>query len=129
MTAPAAPASTKTVPDGKNDTIFGKILRKEVPCKFIYEDDMSVAFHDIAKQAPTHVIIIPKKHIPQLSKATDADAPVLGHLLLVANRLAKELKLDDGFRIVINDGKHAGQTVFHLHVHLLAGRAMGWPPG
>lgn len=111
------------------DTIFGKIIRKEIPCKFIYEDDKSVAFHDISAQAPIHFLVIPKKTIPQLSKATDEDEALLGHLMLVAKKVAVEQGLEDGFRIVINDGKNGAQSVYHLHLHVLGGRQMKWPPG
>jgi len=112
-----------------SDTIFGKILRKEIPCKFIYEDDSVVAFHDINKQAPVHVIVIPRKPIAQLSKAKEEDEKLLGHLMFAAAKVAKQLELADGFRIVINDGKNGGQSVYHLHVHVLGGRQMEWPPG
>lgn len=111
------------------DTIFGKILRKEIPCKFIYEDDKCVAFHDINGQAPVHFLVIPRKPIAQLSKAEDQDEELLGHLMIVARKLAKQEGLDDGFRLVVNDGKHGAQSVFHLHLHVLGGRQMQWPPG
>ncbi|XP_058798341.1 adenosine 5'-monophosphoramidase HINT1 [Phymastichus coffea] len=111
------------------DTIFGKILRKEIPCKFIYEDDRCVAFHDISAQAPTHFLVIPRKPIPQLSKACDEDENLLGHLMNVAQKVAKQEGLDNGFRLVINDGKDGAQSVFHLHLHVLGGRQMQWPPG
>ncbi|XP_055609335.1 adenosine 5'-monophosphoramidase HINT1 [Uranotaenia lowii] len=111
------------------DTIFGKILRKEIPCNFIYEDDKCVAFHDISAQAPTHFLVIPRKAIPQLSKATDEDEALLGHLMLVGKKVAAQLGLDDGFRVVINDGKNGAQSVYHLHLHFLGGRQMKWPPG
>ncbi|KAK0158149.1 hypothetical protein PV328_009188 [Microctonus aethiopoides] len=111
------------------DTIFGKILRKEIPCKFIYEDDQCVAFHDLNPQAPTHFLVIPRKPISQLSKSEDDDKLVLGHLMLVAQKVAKEQGLDKGFRLVINDGKEGAQSVYHLHLHVLGGRQMQWPPG
>ncbi|KAH8337557.1 hypothetical protein KR074_003621, partial [Drosophila pseudoananassae] len=111
------------------DTIFGKILRKEIPCKFIHEDDKCVAFHDVAPQAPTHFLVIPRKPIAQLSLAEDGDADLLGHLMLVGRKVAKELGLAEGYRVVINNGKHGAQSVYHLHLHFLGGRQMQWPPG
>lgn len=111
------------------DTIFGKILRKEIPCNFIYEDDQCVAFHDINAQAPVHFLVIPRKPIPQLSRAEDGDEALLGHLMIVARKLAKKEGLDRGFRLVINDGQHGAQSVYHLHLHVLGGRQMQWPPG
>ncbi|XP_076632708.1 histidine triad nucleotide binding protein 1 [Colletes latitarsis] len=111
------------------DTIFGKILRKEIPCNFIYEDDQCVAFEDINGQAPVHFLVIPRKPIPQLSKAQDEDEALLGHLMIVARKVAKLQNLDDGFRLVINDGKDGAQSVYHLHLHVLGGRQMKWPPG
>ncbi|KDR19216.1 histidine triad nucleotide-binding protein 1 [Zootermopsis nevadensis] len=111
------------------DTIFGKILRKEIPCSFIYEDDQCVAFNDVNPQAPTHFLVIPRKPIPQLSRSEDVDEQLLGHLLIVARKLAKDLGLGNGFRLVVNDGPDGCQSVYHLHVHVLAGRQLGWPPG
>ncbi|KAL1513284.1 hypothetical protein ABEB36_002709 [Hypothenemus hampei] len=111
------------------DTIFGKILRKEIPCKFIYEDDQCVAFDDVNPQAPVHFLVIPRKPIAQLSKAEDSDEALLGHLLIVARKIAKQRNLDKGFRIVINDGPIGAQSVYHLHIHVLSGRQMQWPPG
>ncbi|XP_051157293.1 adenosine 5'-monophosphoramidase HINT1 [Leptopilina boulardi] len=113
----------------QEDTIFGKILRKEIPCNFIYEDDQCVAFHDVNKQAPTHFLVIPRKPISQLSKAEDNDEAVLGHLMNVARKVAAKEGLEDGFRLVINDGKNGAQSVYHLHLHVLGGRQMQWPPG
>ncbi|XP_017783018.1 PREDICTED: histidine triad nucleotide-binding protein 1 [Nicrophorus vespilloides] len=114
-------------PDG--DTIFGKILRKEIPCTFIYEDDLCVAFDDVNPQAPVHFLVIPKKPIAQLSKAEDEDGSLLGHLLLTARKVAEKRNLKDGFRIVINDGSIGAQSVYHLHIHVLSGRQLQWPPG
>ena len=110
------------------DTIFGKIARGEVPAKIVYEDDRALAFHDVNPQAPTHLLVIPRKPIERLSAAEDADAPLLGHLLMVANRVAADAGLAD-FRLVVNNGAGAGQAVFHLHLHVLGGRPLGWPPG
>ncbi|KPJ10876.1 Histidine triad nucleotide-binding protein 1 [Papilio machaon] len=112
------------------DTIFGKILRKEIPAKFVYEDDQCVAFHDVNPQAPTHILVIPRKPIPQLSKASDEDEQLLGHLMIAARKIAAQEGLgDSGFRIVINDGKNGAQSVYHLHLHILGGRQLRWPPG
>lgn len=96
------------------------ILRGEIPCEFVYEDDQCVAFHDIEKQASTHILIIPRKHINRVSYAEKEDKELLGHLLYVASRIAEQEKLE-GFRLLVNNGSAAGQTVFHLHVHLLGG--------
>eukprot|EP00468_Gymnochlora_sp_CCMP2014_P007537 CAMPEP_0167761484 /NCGR_PEP_ID=MMETSP0110_2-20121227/12201_1 /TAXON_ID=629695 /ORGANISM="Gymnochlora sp., Strain CCMP2014" /LENGTH=167 /DNA_ID=CAMNT_0007648179 /DNA_START=71 /DNA_END=574 /DNA_ORIENTATION=- len=112
-----------------NPTIFGKILRKEIPADVVYEDDRCLAFRDINPAAPTHILIIPKKLIPKLSEAEEEDEAVLGHLLLTAQKIAKSEGLDEGFRTVINTDKHGCQTVFHLHVHLIGGKQLGWPPG
>mmetsp|Transcript_21776 Transcript_21776/g.30769 ORF Transcript_21776/g.30769 Transcript_21776/m.30769 type:complete len:119 (-) Transcript_21776:125-481(-) len=113
----------------QNDTIFGKIIRKEIPAKIAYEDDICLAFHDVAPQAPVHVLLIPKKYIDQIENATDDDAALMGHLMLTARKVAKELGLEKGYRIIINNGSDGGQTVFHLHIHIMGGRAMSWPPG
>ena len=110
------------------DSVFGKIARGELRADLVYQDDLAIAFRDIAPQAPTHILVIPRRPIERLSAATDADTELLGHLLQVARKVAKEQRLSD-FRLVVNDGADAGQTVFHLHVHLLAGRPFDWPPG
>uniref|UniRef100_A0A1L8EGS2 Putative zinc-binding protein of the histidine triad hit family n=2 Tax=Haematobia irritans TaxID=7368 RepID=A0A1L8EGS2_HAEIR len=111
------------------DTIFGKILRKEIPCNFIYEDDKCVAFHDVNAQAPTHFLVIPRKPIAMLSQATEEDEALLGHLMVVGSKVAKDLGLEQGYRVVINNGKDGAQSVYHLHLHFLGGRQMKWPPG
>ncbi|KAL8559975.1 Histidine triad nucleotide-binding protein 1 [Nucella lapillus] len=111
------------------DTIFGKIVRKEIPAHIVYEDDQCIAFDDVSPQAPTHFLVVPKKPIQQLSKAEDCDEALLGHLLLVAKKVAKDKGLDKGFRTVINDGVDGGQSVYHIHIHVLGGRQLGWPPG
>lgn len=111
------------------DTIFGKIVRKEIPCEFIYEDDQCVAFNDLSPQAPVHFLVIPKKPISRLSEAEDADEQLLGHLVLAAKKVAKQQGLNDGYRLVINDGPMGGQSVYHIHIHVMSGRQMGWPPG
>ena len=110
-------------------TLFQKIADKEIPAKLIHEDALCVAFYDIAPQAPTHVLIVPRKAIPRVAEATVEDQAILGHLLLVAGQLSRQLGLAKGFRVVINNGPDGGETVPHLHVHLLGGRALDWPPG
>ena len=109
-------------------TIFSKILSGELPSDTAYEDEQCIAFRDIAAQAPSHILVIPRKPIARLSEAEEIDGPLLGHLMLVAARVAKSEGLSDS-RLVINDGAGAGQTVFHLHVHVLGGRTLAWPPG
>jgi len=111
------------------DTIFGKIIRGELPATIIHDDDRCLAFRDVAPQAPVHVLVIPKKPIPSLADATADDEPLLGHLVLVATGLARSLGLADGYRLVVNCGRDGGQSVDHLHVHLLGGRPLAWPPG
>jgi histidine triad (HIT) family protein len=112
------------------DNIFQKIIDRKIPAKIAYEDEKCLAFHDINPQAPVHVLIIPKtKIIATHSDLTEADRDLLGHLHLAAVKLAKELGIDNGYRIVINCKEPAGQTVPHLHLHLLGGRDMRWPPG
>jgi len=104
------------------DTIFGKIIAGEIPSDFIYEDEHCVAINDIAPQAPVHVLVIPKKAIPRLVDAGQEDQALLGHLLLAAGKIAEQLGVQDAFRLIINNGEGAGQTVFHLHLHIIAGR-------
>jgi histidine triad (HIT) family protein len=111
------------------DNLFKKIIDRQIPAKIIHEDDRCLAFHDVNPQAPVHVLIIPRKVIPTHAEITDADRELLGHLHLVAARLAEQLNIDDGYRIVVNCKERAGQTVPHLHLHLLGGREMHWPPG
>ena len=110
-------------------TIFKKIIDKEIPADILYEDDFCIAFNDINPQAPIHILIIPKKEIPQLSLSDDNDSELLGKLLIAANKISEDHVTKDAFRIVINNGAKAGQSVFHLHLHLLAGRPLAWPPG
>ena len=110
-------------------TIFQKIIDREIPAKIEHEDDQCIVLHDIQPQAPVHLLIVPKQPIARISAATAADEPVLGHLLYVANVVAQKLQLAEGFRLVINNGPHACESVPHLHVHLLAKRQMTWPPG
>lgn len=113
-------------------TIFEKIITREIPAPLLYEDDFCVAFNDGKPQAPIHVLIVPKKVIPRVGEAVAADQATLGALLLAAGKVADQLGIKDtskGFRLVINHGKNAGESVPHLHVHMLAGRELGWPPG
>ena len=110
-------------------TLFEKIINKEIPAEILYEDDISIVIKDINPQAPTHLLIIPKKVIPKLSDANQEDQKILGHLMLVAGKMSQQLKLDDTFRLIVNNGAKAGQSVFHLHLHLMSGRALNWPPG
>lgn len=113
-------------------TIFQKIVDREIPAPLVYEDDLVAAFNDIAPQAPVHVLIVPKKLIPRVGEATPEDQATLGALLLAAGKIAQKLGIQEttqGFRLVINHGRDAGETVPHLHVHLLAGRPLEWPPG
>lgn len=110
-------------------TLFQKIMDGEIPGQLEYEDDLCVALRDIDPQAPTHLLIIPRKPIPRVGEATAEDQATLGHLLLTAAELARKLNLENGFRIIINNGSDGGETVPHLHVHLLGGRPLNWPPG
>ena len=113
-----------------HDTIFSKIIRREIPATIVFENDNVLAFRDINPQAPIHVLIIPKKPIPSVAEASEVDQALLGELLLVAQQLAvAEGLAEGGYRLVINTGADGGQTVFHLHVHLLGGRPLTWPPG
>ncbi|CAN8023067.1 unnamed protein product [Ixodes persulcatus] len=114
--------------DGK-PTIFSKILDKSIPADIIYEDDKCLAFRDVNPQAKVHFLVIPRKHIPMLDHAGTEDTELLGHLLLVSKKVAAQENLQDGYRLVINNGKDGCQSVYHLHVHVIGGRQMGWPPG
>ncbi|XP_019410915.1 PREDICTED: histidine triad nucleotide-binding protein 1 [Crocodylus porosus] len=111
------------------DTIFGKIIRKEIPANVIFEDEQCIAFHDISPQAPVHFLVVPKKPIVQLSEAQDSDESLLGHLMIVGKKCAADLGLTKGFRMVVNEGPEGGQSVYHVHLHVLGGRQLGWPPG
>ena len=111
------------------DCLFCRMIRGEVPTKKVYEDERAFAFDDIKPQAPTHVLIVPKKHITGLKEAEDADAELLGYCQLVAAKIARQRGIEDGYRTVYNVGPKAGQSVFHLHLHLLGGRNLSWPPG
>jgi histidine triad (HIT) family protein len=110
-------------------TVFQKIIARQIPAKIIWEDDDAIAFDDVNPQAPVHVLIVPKRVVPRLADATESDRALLGKLLLVAGDLAKKLDLSSGYRVVINSGPDAGESVPHLHVHLLGKRALAWPPG
>ena len=110
-------------------TIFGKVIAREIPADIVYEDERCLAFRDINPQAPTHVLVIPKKEIPRLIDATAEDEALLGHMMMAAGRIARQLGVGDAFRLVINNGADAGQSVFHLHMHILGGRGFKWPPG
>lgn len=110
-------------------TLFQRIADGEIPAELLHQDEHCVAFRDIAPQAPTHVLVVPRRPIPRLGEAASDDQALLGHLLLTAAKVARELGLRDGFRLVINHGRDGGESVPHLHVHLLGGRALGWPPG
>ncbi|XP_037229489.1 adenosine 5'-monophosphoramidase HINT2 isoform X1 [Falco biarmicus] len=122
----AAAASERA---GGQPTIFSKIIARSVPATILYEDDKCLVFRDVAPQAPVHFLVIPKRPIPRISSVGPQDTELLGHLLVVAARTAQAEGLVEGYRLVINDGKHGAQSVYHLHLHVLGGRQMGWPPG
>ncbi len=111
------------------ETIFAKIIRREIPADIVYEDDLCLAFRDVNPQAPVHILVIPKQPIARLIDAVDDDQSLLGHLLLSANKIALEQDIGEAFRLVVNNGADVGQSVFHLHLHILAGRSFTWPPG
>jgi histidine triad (HIT) family protein len=112
-----------------NDCLFCRIIRGEIPSKKVYEDDFVYAFEDIDPKAPTHILIVPKTHIRGVKEATEADAEIIGRCHLAAAQIARERNIENGYRTVSNVGPGAGQSVFHLHVHLLGGRPLSWPPG
>ncbi len=111
------------------ETIFSKIIRREIPADIVYEDNLTIAFKDVTPQAPVHILVIPKQPIAMLSDTESSDHALLGHLLLTVKRVAEQVGLQNGYRVVINNGADGGQTVSHLHLHILGGRAMQWPPG
>jgi histidine triad (HIT) family protein len=111
------------------ETIFSKIISGEIPANIIYEDDLALAFRDINPQAPTHILVIPKKSIAKLDDCQWEDQALLGHLLLTVKKVAAQVGLTNGYRVVINNGQDGGQTVYHLHIHILGDRQMNWPPG
>jgi histidine triad (HIT) family protein len=110
-------------------TIFTKIIEREIPADIVYEDELCLAFRDINPQAPVHILVIPKQSIAKIADASQTDQLLLGHLLLIARQIADEQGVGDAYRLIINNGERAGQTVFHLHIHILAGRPFSWPPG
>jgi len=112
-----------------NDCIFCKIIARTIPATFVHQDDEVVAIDDVNPQAPSHVLVIPRRHIPALVDLQPEDASLVGRIVEIANRIARERNLEKGFRMVVNNGPGAGQTVYHLHFHLLGGRPMRWPPG
>jgi histidine triad (HIT) family protein len=122
------PHKSKKITTAMSKTLFQKIIDREIPAKIAYEDDRAIVIHDISPQAPVHVLVIPKKPIPTLNDLTPADADLVGHLFLTASKVMAELGYRD-YRTVFNCGAGAQQTVFHLHLHVLAGRPMTWPPG
>jgi len=128
--APKTHISRKGKPVVDTDCLFCRIAQGEIPAEVVHSDPDVMAFRDIHPQAPTHILVIPRKHIPSVSELAAEDVDLMGKLFLVAKELAKEEGIDEeGFRMVVNAGPGAGQTVFHIHLHLLGGRAMGWPPG
>ncbi|PXF40189.1 Histidine triad nucleotide-binding protein 1 [Gracilariopsis chorda] len=114
--------------DFSKPTVFDKIIAKEIPANIVYEDDHSLAFHDINPQAPVHVVIIPKRRIPMLSMAKESDKEILGHLMLTAAKVAELVNLQDGYRVLVNNGKNGLQSVYHIHLHLIGGRTLKWGP-
>lgn len=110
-------------------TLFEKILSGEIPANIVYQDDLAFVINDINPQAPVHVLVIPKRPVPRIGQAHEDDKELLGHLLLIAARMAKDLALEKGYRIIINNGPDGGESVPHMHVHVLGGRQMTWPPG
>lgn len=111
------------------DTLFARIINRQIPADIVYEDDLCLAFKDVNPQAPVHLLLVPKQPLDRLSNAGPEDQALLGHLLLAAGKIARQLGIDGAFRLVINNGEESGQSVFHLHLHLLAGRPFRWPPG
>lgn len=121
------PATEKPKPE--DETIFSKIVSKEAPADIVYEDDLCLAFKDLFPAAPVHILVIPKKPIPRLCDATEEDKVLIGHLNIVACQVAEEAGVGEAFRLVVNNGADAGQSVFHLHYHVIGGRGLQWPPG
>ena len=125
---PALPAFERPTAMAEK-TIFKKIIDKEIPAEIVYEDDLCLAFPDISPQAPVHLLIIPKEEIVSLAEVEESHQQLLGHLMLVVSKLAKLQGLDDGYRTILNTGADGGQTVFHMHIHLMGKRSLAWPPG
>jgi histidine triad (HIT) family protein len=111
------------------DTLFARIINRQIPADIVYEDDLCLAFKDVNPQAPVHLLLVPKKPLDMLSNAGPEDQALLGHLLLAAGKIARQFGIDGAFRLVINNGEEGGQAVFHVHLHILAGRPFRWPPG
>ena len=115
---------------GREDCIFCKIIKKQIPCEIIYEDDEVMGFKDISPQAPIHIVIIPKEHFDNLNSLSEEQTKIIGHIFIVAKKIARSLGIDEsGYRVVTNCGEQGGQTVEHIHFHLLGGRMLKWPPG
>jgi histidine triad (HIT) family protein len=112
-----------------DNCIFCRIVAGQIPSQKVYDDEGVIAFRDINPQAPTHIVIVPRKHIPCIADMDEADEPLMGHIIYATTQIARQEGLADGYRIVVNNGEQAGQTVFHIHFHLLGGRHMNWPPG
>ena len=123
------PESVRAMSDTNKDCLFCRIIRGEIPAKKVYENEQVFAFEDIDPKAPTHVLVVPKKHFAGLKEAHAEDAELIGRCHLAAAEIARQRNIENGYRTVLNAGPGAGQSVFHLHVHLLGGRALGWPPG
>jgi len=119
----------RAAPVADGDTIFAKIIRREVPAEIVYEDSRALAFKDVNPQAPVHLLVIPKEPIVSVGEAQEEHGELLGHLMLVAQTVAREAGIGDAFRVVTNSGEGAGQSVFHLHLHVIGGRPLSWPPG
>lgn len=126
MADEVAKAQTAT---STKDTVFGKIIRKEISASILYEDEKCIAFNDVNPQAPIHFLVIPRKPLASLAEAEDTDSELLGHLMMTAKNVAKKVGLKNGYRLVVNTGKDGAQSVYHLHIHVLGGRQMRWPPG
>lgn len=117
-------------PEKLKPTVFSKIIDKEIPAEILYEDQSAIAFKDANPKAPVHFLVIPRRQIPQLSKSAESDKELLGHLLYIASKVASQVGIDKaGYRIVINDGKEGCQSVYHLHIHVIGGKQLSWPPG
>lgn len=112
-----------------SDSIFTKIIAKEIPADILYEDELAIAIRDVAPQAPVHILVIPKKPIVSIGTSTEEDTEIMGHLMSVVRQIAQKEGIEQAFRLVVNNGADAGQSVFHLHLHILAGRPFNWPPG
>jgi len=118
-----------TAPPTRQSTVFDKILDGSIPAKFLHQDEHCVAFQDVSPQAPVHFLVIPRRQITMIEKAEDGDGSLLGHLLLTARTVARQQGLEAGYRVVINNGEQGCQSVYHLHIHVLGGKQLGWPPG